>query len=308
MIVSNLNIITLIDSLSKEHGFVDWGYTHVEHLQCQEATYMHSMHQDYFAQMEYLKRNLDKRFNPQLLVEGAKTIIMFLAPYGCTAKKGVASYALGDDYHMVIKDKLKKIFNTLIETTNEIDKSQPITGRFFTDSAPILERAWAVKSGLGFIGKNGLLISKKVGIRTLIGSIICNIELPKQSVEDQKNHCGNCTKCLDACPTGALCKPYILDSRKCISYNTIEAKYPDKFLNYNKWYYGCDECINACPWNSKNRKGWEQFEVNREIIENANPEWWRTLTKEEFNKLFKSSPLKRGGLNNILEVLQHTNN
>lgn len=298
------NIVSFINALSIKEGFAEWGYTPVCQLISEQESYMTALERGYYADMAYLTRNIDKRFNPSLLVEGAKVIILFLAPYGSTNSKGVASYAWGKDYHLVIKERLFRIFNELSSYHNSIEGTDSFSGRVFTDSAPVLERVWAVKAGLGFIGKNGLLISRKAGIKTLIGSIICNLTLPDNCTptNQSKSYCGNCTKCIDACPTGALCAPYKLDARKCISYNSIESKTPNLELNYSGWYYGCDECINACPWNSKNRVGWEEFSTNKELLVSATNEWWSGLSKQEFKSKFKDSPLFRGGLNNIVTL------
>ena len=298
------NIVSFINELSIKEGFADWSYTEVSQLLDEQEDYMSALEKGYFADMSYLCRNIDKRFNPSLLVEGAKVIILFLAPYNSTNSKGVASYAWGKDYHLVIKEKLFRIFNELNNYHNSIEGEESFSGRVFTDSAPVLERAWAAKAGLGFIGKNGLLISRKAGIKTLIGSIICNLTLPHKlsGTNRSKSYCGNCTKCLDACPTGALCAPYTLDARKCISYNSIESKMPNLELNYNGWYFGCDECVNACPWNRKNLTGWEEFSCNSELLDGATSRWWSELTKGEFKRLFKDSPLFRGGLRNIVTL------
>ncbi|MEG1692022.1 MAG: tRNA epoxyqueuosine(34) reductase QueG [Bacteroidales bacterium] len=316
-------IIKNIYSLSSSLGFVDFGIASANELVTEIEHYNNSMKNGYFADMNYLSKNLEKRFNPKLLFEGAKSILVFLAPYGdgnnsniCkdTPLINVASYAWGEDYHLVIKNKLQIILNriiTLAKNYKEENDSTPdtTTGRVFTDSAPILERAWAVKAGLGFIGKNNFLISRKVGIRTLIGVIIVNIELPQSIKTDDKNYCGNCTKCLDACPTGALCAPYNLDARKCISYNTIENKQLSqilelqnenkKSLNFNGWYFGCDVCMNACPWNRKNITGWPELLTNKQLLSTATNEWWKNLSGEEFKTIFASSPFMRTGLKNI---------
>ncbi len=321
-----------IESLARELGFAAVGYAPASELTDEVPRYMQALEMGHFAGLEYLKRNLEKRFNPQLLVEGAKSVLVFLVPYGkerdteyieislpanpdppadtphqtpmqpqtflkqsisagkteVTARYKVAQYALGEDYHGVIKYKL----NTVLERMKDADHS--ICGRVFVDTAPVLERAWAVQAGLGFIGKNNFFISREHGIRNFIGVIISNYEIPYKEEADGtsaadpanmgnrerreslsgsekvkeigKKYCGNCTRCLDACPTGALCTPYTLDAGRCISYLTIEEKGSSTASNIgnassrNGWIFGCDACMNACPWNSRNGKGWEEFE------------------------------------------------
>ena len=269
-----------IATYAKELGFVAAGFAPAQEIDLEPERYTKSLEKGHFAEMGYLARNLEKRFNPQLLVEGAKSVLVFLAPYGSqnnneeyinvgagtgTPHK-VAQYALGDDYHTVIKGKLNKILAYM-------QQSDPtISGRAFTDTAPILERAWAVRAGLGFIGKNNFLISRECGIRNFIGVIISNWQTDHINENNcaptdlYKKYCGSCTKCLDACPTGALCAPYTIDARKCTSYLTIEDKTACMPLNIEKsgerggWIFGCDACMNACPWNSRNKEGWPDFQ------------------------------------------------
>ncbi|MEG0517417.1 MAG: tRNA epoxyqueuosine(34) reductase QueG [Bacteroidales bacterium] len=304
-------IIKQISDLSSNLGFVDFGIAKAGELTYETEHYNHALDEGYFAGMTYLSKNIQKRFNPQLLVEGARSVLVFLAPYGEALPlplpdnsvdhlpKGVALYSLGEDYHTVIKNKLHLILARIQEFTNT-------SGRIFTDSAPILERAWAVKAGLGFIGKNNFLISRKTGIRTIIGIIVTEIELPATENKPQKSYCGTCTRCLDACPSGALCAPYRLDARKCISYHTIENDRLSDMItnhlplpNFNGQYFGCDACMNACPWNRKNRPGWPEFLTRQQLLAEATPQWWEKLSAEEFKKLFATSPLLRAGLKNI---------
>lgn len=302
-------IIKQISDLSSNLGFADFGIAKAGELTYETEHYYYALHEGYFADMSYLSRNIEKRFNPQLLVEGARSVLVFLAPYGDALPlpdnsagqppKGIAQYSLGEDYHTVIKNKLHLILTRIQELTNT-------SGRVFTDSAPILERAWAVKAGLGFIGKNNFLISRKAGIRTIIGIIITETELPATENQNQKNYCGTCSRCLDACPSGALCAPYKLDARKCISYHTIENRRLTDMIanhlplpNFNGQYFGCDACMNACPWNRKNLSGWPEFLTRQELLAEATPQWWEKLSAEEFKKLFATSPLLRAGLENI---------
>ena len=259
--------------------------------------------------MDYLKRNVEKRFNPTLLVEGAKSVLVFLAPYSLPKNleppQGIAQFALGEDYHIAIKEKLFTIMKRLQELFPEFQ------GRAFTDSAPVMERYWAVEAGLGWIGKNNFLISRTCGIKNLIGVIICNLDIPAtgEILPDKSLHtkgsCGECTRCLIACPSGALCHPYSTDARKCISYHTIESRSlqddvaAGKLPDFAGAIFGCDRCLNSCPWNSANKEGWEVFHKNYGILSGKDNQWWEALTPEEFKKRFKDTSLQRGGLQNI---------
>ena len=298
------HILDEIKGLAQNLGFVATGYANITPLTEEIRRYTQSMDEGYFAELNYLKRNIEKRENPQLLVEGAKSVLVFLAPYGSLrktqvnkedtcrdfieincltaddaeiiSKYKVAQYSLGEDYHTVIKAKL----NTILSHMQQMD--QTISGRVFVDTAPVLERAWAVEAGLGFIGKNNFFISREHGIRNFIGVIISNFEIQQkelnitlpQDLEDsrKKKYCGNCTKCLEACPTGALCAPYTLDARKCTSYLTIENKEASMPLNLEMaqhrdgWIFGCDACMNACPWNSRNKEGWTEFQQKQDPL------------------------------------------
>lgn len=281
-----------IEQYAKDLGFVAAGYAPASELTDEQPRYITALERGHFANLDYLKRNLEKRFNPQLLVDGAKSVLVFLAPYGRERETEymdislpenslqsntpagaqhykVAQYALGEDYHTVIKGKL----NTLLQRMKEEDPG--ISGRVFTDTAPVLERAWAVRAGLGFIGKNNFFISREHGIRNFIGVIISNYEIDGLSAAPAvgKKYCGNCTKCIDSCPTGALCAPYSLNASRCISYLTIEDKGSSLASNIenaqsrNGWIFGCDACMNACPWNSRNSKGWEEFDQKSNPLE-----------------------------------------
>lgn len=316
--MENIKLYKEIETLSAELGFVDFGVAQVRELSQDKQFYITSMNSGFFTYMGYLQRNLDKRFNPAQLVEGAQSVLVFLAPYSlpqkeCLSKKGIAEYALGEDYHKVIKDKLFVVME-------HIKKSYPnFSGRAFTDSAPILERAWGVKAGLGFIGQNNFLISPSSGIKNLIGVIVANVPLPdkfslfpslQEKIEKAKNGCKTCNKCLQTCKNGSLKAPYTLDARKCTSYLTIESKEMKEQMknegieNFWGWYYGCDMCLDVCPWNGKNKEGWEEFRSNLELLKNADYSWWSNLSDEEFKEIFKDSPLLRGGRKNILAAME----
>ena len=310
----NKEIWELICRLAMEAGFADWGAVAAEEVSTEQKRYYNAREAaGYFAELDYLKRNCSKRFNPALLVEGTKSIVLFLVPFGQEMEMGnppyIAQYARGKDYHKVIKERLFTILTTLKERFPEI------SGRPFVDSAPVLERYWAMRAGLGFIGKNNFLISPKCGIRNFICSLFLNVELPPPdaaaNAADRRERtqglssCGACRRCLDACPTGALEAPFVLNANKCTSYLTIEKRHiqhqveqqqagqrqieqqqaggleahitdshsllqqrrynrmellkEGNAIPVNGWLFGCDCCMNACPWNSKNISSWPEF-------------------------------------------------
>ena len=301
----NKEIWELICRLAMEAGFADWGAVAAEEVSTEQKCYYNAREAaGYFAELDYLKRNCSKRFNPALLVEGTKSIVLFLVPFGQEMEMGnppyIAQYARGKDYHKVIKERLFTILATLKERFPEI------SGRPFVDSAPVLERYWAMRAGLGFIGKNNFLISPKCGIRNFICSLFLNVELPPPDAADRRERtqglpsCGACRRCLDACPTGALEAPFVLNANKCTSYLTIEKRHiqqqagqrqieqrqaggleahitdshslrqqrrynrmellkEENAIPVNGWLFGCDCCMNACPWNSKNISSWPEF-------------------------------------------------
>ena len=297
-----------ISRLSEEMGFADCGCTEVLSLSGsnEEEIYKEAGQRGHFGKMEYLKRNVDKRMDPTLLLEGAKSVIVFLAPYGgesLATEDGLkfSSYALGTDYHKIIKDKLYRIVSFIEESCG-----RKKICRVFTDSAPVMERSWAVRAGLGFIGKNNFLISHKAGIKNFIGTIITAVELP-YSDKTAENACGQCTRCLDACSRKALYAPFRIDASKCLSYKTIEEPLGEENPADNgrtgtitpKWIFGCDDCADACPWNRFNKPGWPEFSSNREFLKTCNRDFWNNITEEEFQDLFKDTPLLRPGLAKI---------
>ena len=314
MPISEFEIYGLVKELSAKNGFADFGCAAAEELPIEvQQHFLSAMKEGNFASMDYLGHNIEKRFNPTLLVEGARSVMVFLAPYSLPHHlrpiEGIAQYALGDDYHKVIKDKLFAIMGHLKEICPQFQ------GRAFTDSAPILEREWGVRAGLGWIGKNNFLISKSCGIKNLIGIIISNLEIPSTlEIEPEKKRencgsCGECTRCIANCPSGALGKPYNTDSRLCISYHSIENRnLPEEMENgivpaFHGKFFGCDNCLDACPWNSANKEGWEEFRSNYGILSGRDKEWWMNMDEEEFKRIFKNSPVLRGGLKNIKAAL-----
>lgn len=297
-----------IQKMSEDLGFADCGCARIAPLSGsrEEGRFLEAGQMGHFGKMEYLKRNVDKRMDPGLLLEGAKSVIVFLAPFGSeslTTEDGLrySSYSLGTDYHKVIKAKLYKIVSFIEENCGR----RKIC-RVFTDSAPVMERSWAVRAGLGFIGKNNFLISPKAGIKNFLGVIITAAELP-YSDKTAENACGQCTRCLDACTRKALYAPFRIDASKCLSYKTIEEPLDDTDKADNgrtetitpKWIFGCDDCADACPWNRFNMPGWREFSSNREFLMRCNREFWNSISEEQFQDLFKDSPLLRAGLAKI---------
>lgn len=252
------------------------------------------------GQMDYMANHFDKRVDPRKLVDGAKSVISLMYNYYTPLKQThpdapkLSKYAHGEDYHLVIKDKLKLLLDAIIEHIG------PINGRAFVDSAPVLERAWAMRSGIGWMGKNTNIIHKKSGSFFFLSELI--IDLPLTYDRPTTDHCGTCTACIDACPTEAIVEPYKVDGSKCISYFTIELKdsipasMKGKFEN---WMFGCDICMDVCPWNRFSKPHQEQrFQMNS-IIKDYSLNDWKEITEEVFVKYFKDSPLKRSKYNGI---------
>lgn len=365
-------------SMAAQLGFSAVGCAGAGPLDEDIARYESARKNGCFASMEYLERNMDKRCDPRLLVAGARSVLVFLAPFGSRPVAGlfaggvdkesngavingseansaggngadigdawsndtgseksvsgglkVSEFAHGLDYHKVIKERLYLIARLIKDFCDG-----KATCRVFTDSAPVIERAWAVRAGLGFIGKNNFLISPECGIKNFIGVIITTAELPcfpygKNAPEvsaaktapgeyrssgisaapespdvpvipitSGASGCGSCTRCIDACRRHALSAPYTLDASKCLSYKTIESRSLDEKIE-GGWIFGCDDCMNACPWNSRNKPGWPEFAVNKTLLENTSAEFWNGITADGFEKLFSATPLKRAGLEKI---------
>jgi len=262
------------------------------------------------GEMAYMARNIDKRLNPKLLVENAKSIIVVLQNYypKNTQQDNTApilsKYAYGTDYHFVLKDKLKMLQQFIN------DEIAPCSGRPFVDSAPVLERAWARKAGLGWIGKNSNLISLHHGSFFFIGDLILDIELPYDTPKPVSDHCGRCTKCIDACPTKAIVADRVVDARKCISYQTIEVRGEmDEKLKgqFENRVFGCDICQDVCPWNLKSEPHNEPaFEPHPKLLQ-LKKEEWETMERPLFNELFRNSAVKRTGYKGLQRNLKFLN-
>ncbi|KAB2813752.1 tRNA epoxyqueuosine(34) reductase QueG [Phaeocystidibacter luteus] len=283
----------LIKRRAQELGFTGCGISKAEFLEDEAPRLERWLNQNHHGTMKWMENHFDKRLDPTLLVPGAKSVISFTLNYfpekvqhGDAPK--IAKYAYGEDYHYVIKDKLRELMNFITEEIGEVD------GRAFVDSAPVLDRAWAAKSGLGWIGKHSLLLTKKEGSFFFIGELILDLELtPDPPTTD---HCGSCTACMDACPTEAIIQPYVVDSKKCISYLTIELRdaIPESFAGeMNDWAFGCDICQDVCPWNRFSKPHSEpRFNPKPELLDMKREEWME-ITRDVFNEVFRRSAVKR---------------
>ena len=285
---------SFIKSKAQELGFQYCGISKAEYLE-EEAPRLESwLKNGMHGQMAYMANHFDKRLDPTKLVEGAKSVVSLLYNYYPNPDLAqedsykIAKYAYGKDYHFVIKDKLKTFIQSIQNHIGEVD------GRVFVDSAPVLERVWAQKSGLGWIGKNTLLLNKEGGSFFFIAELILDLELEED--DPVKDYCGTCTKCMDACPTDAFPAPYQLDASKCISYLTIELKeqIPEEFKGkFEDWIFGCDICQDVCPWNRFSKPHQEnEFDPHGSLGEMKKKEW-EEITKDVFNEMFKTSAVKR---------------
>jgi len=246
------------------------------------------------GQMSYMQNYFDKRLDPRVLVPEAKSVISLLLNYfpaekqkDTTAPK-ISKYAYGTDYHFVIKEKLNELLEFIKSNIGEVD------GRVFVDSAPVMDKAWAQKSGLGWIGKNSNLINKQSGSFFFIAELIIDLELEYDTAI--KDYCGTCTKCIDACPTGAIVEPYVVNGSKCISYFTIELKdaIPTEMKGkFDNWMFGCDICQDVCPWNSFSKAHKESQFIPKENLLGMTKQDWIELTEETFKKVFKNSAVER---------------
>lgn len=291
-----MNTIALSNKIkhrATELGFLSCGISKVEFLEKEAHELEGWLKKNYHGKMKYMENHFDKRLNPALLVDGAKSVISVLLNYfpekDLFKDKGlkISKYAYGTDYHFVIRDKLKELLNFI-----ELEIGTEVSSRCFTDSAPVLDKAWAQRSGLGWIGKNANLLSKQVGSFFFIGEIILDVDLDyDRPVSD---HCGTCTKCIDACPTDAIVQPYVVDGSKCISYLTIELKdqiLPKDFAGQmDDWVFGCDICQDVCPWNRFSLAHQVEAFKPHEKLEKIDLE---ELSQDTFNELFRQSAIKR---------------
>lgn len=282
-----------IKAEAKRLGFLSCGISKAEFLEEEAPRFEAWLKAERNGKMGYMENHFDKRLDPRLLVPGAKSMISVLLNYYSEEQQPedapkVSKYAYGADYHFVIKDKLKELFKFIHQEIGEVN------GRVFVDSAPVMDRAWAEKSGLGWIGKNTNLISQKVGSYFFIAEMILDLDLEYDL--PTSDHCGTCTACIDACPTDAIVAPYQLDATKCISYLTIELK--DQLPTYfqgktDNWAFGCDVCQDVCPWNRFSKQHNEPLFNTKPEILNYSKKDWEELTSETFNMIFKNSAISR---------------
>ncbi|WP_374210828.1 tRNA epoxyqueuosine(34) reductase QueG [Bergeyella cardium] len=298
----------LIKEKAEKFGFDGCGISQAAFLEEEALRLENYLKNNYNGAMSFLENNIDKRLDPRLLVEGAKSVISLKYNYFPQEKiqmdYNLAKYAYGEDYHDVVKSVLREMVSELLEEIGDFGF------RIFVDSAPVMEKAWARKSGLGWIGKNSLLISKKRGSFFVLSEIICDLDLePDYPTTD---HCGSCRKCIDACPTGAIVSDKIINGSKCISYLTIELKdeIPSTFEDkLEDWMFGCDICQDVCPWNRFSLPhNQPRFSPNHHL-QHADKIEWEEITQELFSEIFRKSAVKRAklaGLKRNIDFINRT--
>lgn len=298
----------LIKTEAKRLGFLSCGISKAQFLEDEAPRLEKWLNKNMNGKMQYMENHFDKRLDPTKLVEGSKSVVSLLLNYYPSQKQNkdsfkLSKYAYGTDYHFVIKDKLKSLLQYIQEEIGEVH------GRAFVDSAPVLDKAWAARSGLGWVGKHSNLLTRQVGSFYFIAELIIDLELDYDT--KTTDHCGTCTACIDACPTQAIVEPYVVDGSKCISYLTIELKdnIPTEFKGkMDDWMFGCDVCQDVCPWNRFSK-------AHNEPLFNPHPELlsmdkrdWQEITEETFRKVFKKSAVKRTkytGLKRNIEFLSN---
>lgn len=292
-------------------GFMQCGIAKADFLEEEAPRLEKWLADNHHGQMAYMENHFDKRLDPRLLVDSAKSVISLTLNYFPEAQQTdpnspkISKYAYGADYHEVIKAKLFQLLNFISAEIGEV------SGRAFVDSAPVLDRAWAKRAGIGWIGKNSNLINKKSGSFFFLAELIVDLELEYDS-PFQTDHCGTCTKCIDACPTEAILSPFVIDAKKCISYLTIELReeidtgFKDKMDN---WMFGCDVCQDVCPWNRFATPHSEpSFKPNEQLLQ-MKREDWLDITEDVFKTIFKNSAVKRTkfkGLTRNIEFIKKT--
>ncbi|MFM7859245.1 MAG: tRNA epoxyqueuosine(34) reductase QueG [Flammeovirgaceae bacterium] len=290
----------LIKSIATQLGFSFCGISKAEFLSEEAPKLEEWLKRGYQGKMGYLENHFDKRLDPRLLMPGAKSVVSLL--YNYFPKKDlakdsdlkIAKYAYGEDYHYVVKEKLQEFIHIIQSEIGEVN------GRAFVDSAPVHERAWAAKSGLGWVGKNSLLLNRQMGSFFFLAELILDVELEPDA--PTKDYCGTCTACMDACPTNAIPEPYVVDGSKCISYFTIELKeeIPTEVKGkFENWIFGCDICQDVCPWNRFSKPHNEKKFEPHPDVEKMTTADWQEITEEVFQKFFKKSAVKRTKLEGL---------
>ena len=285
----------LIKDKSKELGFFFCGISKADFLSEEAPRLEKWLKDNRNGKMDYMSNHFDMRLDPRLLVDNAKSVVSLLLNYYPSNLQvdpdspKISKYAYGEDYHFVIKDKLKDLFRFIQDEIGEVG------GRIFVDSAPVMDKVWAKKSGLGWIGKNSNLIHPKHGSFFFIAELILDVALVPDG--PMKDYCGSCTRCIDACPTDAIIEPYVVDGSKCISYLTIELKdniLPNEFKGkMDNWMFGCDICQDVCPWNRFSKPHTEpNFNPHDQLLKMSKADW-EDISEEIFRELFKHSAVKR---------------
>lgn len=293
MIAKKQKNTELIKTEAQRLGFLSCGVSKAGFLEEEAPRLEKWLNQNMHGEMQYMENHFDKRLDPTLLVPGAKSVVSLLLNYYPAESQiedtyKISKYAYSTDYHFVIKDKLKQLMHFIEEEIGEV------AGRAFVDSAPVLDKAWAAKSGLGWIGKNANLLTRQVGSFYFIAELILDLELDYDT--PVTDHCGTCTACIDACPTQAIAEPYVVDGSKCISYFTIELKneIPNEVQGqFDDWMFGCDICQDVCPWNRFSQPHNEPlFNPKPELLSMTKKDW-EEITRDVFQKVFQKSAVKR---------------
>ncbi|MGB2528324.1 tRNA epoxyqueuosine(34) reductase QueG [Flagellimonas sp. SN16] len=297
----------MIKTEAKRLGFLSCGVSKAQFLEEEAPRLEKWLNNNMHGEMQYMENHFDKRLDPAKLVEGSTSVISLLLNYFPSEEQNqdsykISKYAYGTDYHFVIKDKLKSLLHFIQDEIGEVH------GRAFVDSAPVLDKAWAARSGLGWIGKHSNLLTQQVGSFYFIAELIVDLDLEYDT--PTTDHCGTCTACIDACPTEAIVEPYVVDGSKCISYFTIELKneIPTGFKGkLDDWMFGCDVCQDVCPWNRFSKSHSEPlFDPNPQLLSMTKKDW-EEITEEVFRKVFKKSAVKRtkyGGLQRNIDFLK----
>jgi len=301
----------MIKNRAAELGFISCGISKAEFLEDEAPRLEEWLNNGYHAEMGYMENHFDKRLDPTKLVPGAKSVISLLYNYYPAEQQSddtykISKYAYGQDYHYVIKAKMRELFHYIEEEIGAIE------GRYFVDSAPVLDKAWAARSGLGWIGKHTLMLSKQKGSFFFVSEIICDLELEYDS--PTTDHCGTCTACIDACPTSAIIADRVVDANKCISYLTIELR--DALPSYmdgqmQDWIFGCDICQDVCPWNRFSKAHQEPLFNPHPDLLSMNKEDWVSLDEDRFQELFRKSAVKRtkySGLTRNIDFVSKSEN
>lgn len=293
MIQNKEKYTQLIKAEAKRLGFLSCGISKADFLETEAPRLEQWLKNGFHGEMSYMENHFDKRLDPRLLVADAKSVVSLLLNYYPNQLQNqdtykISKYAYGEDYHFVIKEKLKSLLNFIQENIGEV------SGRVFVDSAPVSDKAWAAKSGLGWVGKHSNLLTQKTGSFYFVAELILDLELEYDA--PTTDHCGTCTACIDACPTQAIVSPYVVDGSKCISYFTIELKdnLPQEMKGkFEDWMFGCDVCQDVCPWNRFSKPNTENsFQPKSEIL-NFSKKDWQEITEETFRKVFQKSAVKR---------------